>query len=477
MAMGYASTNPFTNQVVATFETATDEQVGAALDRAQQAFPAWSRTPVSERAIIFRRAAELFEEEAERLGRLACMEMGKTITEAVAEIHTMVTPIFSWLADHGEEILAPHPLPDPGVPNQVLMTYEPQGIVVEIEPWNVPYYQASRGFAPAAIAGNVVVMKHASIVPQCAAAIVDVLRRAGLPDGVWQNVYATHDQVDRMITDPRVRAVTLTGSASVGAHVSSTAAAALHPSTMELGGSDAFVVLPDADLESTVQLAVGGRYFLSGQACISPKRAIVVNEVYDAFLAGVKQMGDAYLKPGDPMDPATTFAPLSSQSQADTVRSQIAQAVDAGATATEIGGAVPGTGAWVQPTVLTGVAPDNPVYHQEIFGPVLLVLRAADEDDAVRIANDSPYGLSGSVHSRDVDHAVEVARRIDTGMVSINMPVPAGGPGTPFGGVKASGFGREMGYEGVREFTNVKPITLPVGVTRPYATPTGTGRR
>lgn len=472
--MGYASTNPYTGEVVKTFAYATDDEIEAAMAKAGRAFKVWSRTPVAERAAVFARAADLAYGRREELATLATLEMGKTTREGVGEVTGSVVGILRWLAENAERILSPHPLEDPGVPNQVMMTYAPEGIVVSIEPWNVPYYQAIRGFAPAAIAGNVVILKHASIVPQCAAAIVDLLTEAGLPDGVWQNVYATHDQVDRLVTDPRVRAVTLTGSPEVGAHIASLASGALHRSVMELGGSDAFIVLPEADLGAAAQAGVGGRMFLTGQACISPKRMVVVGQDRaDAFLAALKQVGEAYLKPGDPSDPGTTLAPLSSQGQADAVAAQIAAAVAGGATATKIGAPVPERGAFVQPTVLTGVTPDNPVYREEIFGPVIILFAVPDEDAAVTLANDSDFGLSGSVWSTDIDHAVDVAQRLDTGQVSINMPTPAGGSGTPFGGVKHSGFGREMGVEGVREFCNIRPITLPAGVTRDYATPQG----
>lgn len=464
--MAYATVNPYTNELVKSFPDATDAQIDTVLDKAEAAFATWSRTPLAERCEIFARAAKLVTERADELARLDTLEMGKLYGESVNEVRDIVGGMLSWIADKAGDALRPTPIPVTGVDQEMMMVYEPQGIVFSIEPWNVPFYQAIRGFAPAAIGGNVVILKHASIVPQCAAAIVQLLHDAGLPEGVWQNVYATHDQVSRIIADPRVRAVTLTGSAEAGALVAAQAGRALRKTVLELGGADPFVVLPDADLDLTLNCAVSGRFWVGGQICISAKRMIVVDPLYDEFL-GRYIANLATLHPGDPMEPTTTLAPMSSQAQADTVKAQIAKAVAAGATATEVGDKVPTTGAFVQPTILTGVARDNPVFHEEIFGPVPMIFRVPDLDAAVALANDSPYGLAGSVWSRDVARAVEVAKRIDTGMVAINQPYGVAND-LPFGGVKNSGYGREMGYEGLREFCNHKPITLPVGVHATY---------
>lgn len=461
--MSYATTNPYTNEVIKTFPDATDAEVDAALDRAQAAFPAWRDTPIAERAAIFRKAAQLALERKDELARLATLEMGKSINESLMEVTGMAAPMLNWFADRAPEALRPTIRHQSDTGGESIMTYEPQGIVFSIEPWNVPYYQAIRGFGPAAIAGNVVILKHASIVPQCAQAIVDVLHDAGLPDGVWQNLYATHAQADRIIADPRVRAVTLTGSWQAGSHVAEQAGKALRKTVLELGGSDAFVVLADADLEAAVGAAAAGRCFTMGQICASPKRMIVDQSLYQAFLEGLKtSMGN--LHPGDPMDPTTTLAPLSSQAQADTVKDQIRRAVAAGATAIPVGEPVPSTGAFIQPTILTNVTPDNPIFREEIFGLVPIVFSVPDEDAAVSLANDSPFGLTGMVWSRDPEHALAIARRMDTGQVAINGPLPAVSVDVPFGGVKSSGYGREMGPEGVREFVNIKPIGLPAGV-------------
>jgi len=461
--MSYATTNPYTNEVVKTFPDATDAEVDAALDRAQAAFPGWRDTPIAERAAIFRRAAQLVQDRKDELARLATLEMGKLLGESVMEVTQMVPAMLEWLADNAERILRPVERHQSDTGGDSLITHEPQGIVFSIEPWNVPYYQAIRGFGPAAISGNVVILKHASINPQCAQAIVDVLREAGLPDGVWQNLYATHDQADRIIADPRVRAVTLTGSGSAGSHVAAVAGKALRKSILELGGSDAFVVLPDADLDEVVAGAVAGRCFTGGQICASPKRMIVVDPLHDEFVEKLtRALND--LHPGDPMDPGTTVAPQSSQAQADIVKDQIRRAVAAGAVATEVGDPVPERGAFVQPTILTSITRDNPIFREEVFGLVPMVYRAADIEEAIDLANDSPFGLTGYVWSDDADAALQVARRLDTGQVFLNTGVPSVSSDIPFGGVKDSGYAREMGDEGVLEFTNLKPINLPAGV-------------
>ncbi|GHU65342.1 succinate-semialdehyde dehydrogenase [Clostridia bacterium] len=468
--MPYATVNPFNNQLIQSFPELTDDEINAVLDRAHAAYNTWSRTPVLERCAIFAQAAKLAEERFDDLCRLTTLEMGKLYSQSVVETESIIY-ILKYFAEHGEDIMKPAPIFNEG--DELLMMHQPQGIIISVEPWNFPLYQAIRGFAPNAIAGNVIILKHASIVPQCAAALVELLRDAGLPEGVWQNVYANHAQVDRLITDPRVRGVTLTGSVDVGRHIAATAGKSLRKTVLELGGTDAFIVLPDADLDATVDCAVAGRFFISGQVCIAPKRMIVLDEVYDQFVERFTQ-GASNLHPGDPFDPATTIGPLSSQAQADTVKAQIAQAIAGGASAIEIGDPVPDTGAFVQPTILTNVTKNNPIFYEEIFGPVAMIFRVKDEDEAIDLANDTYYGLGGSVHSRDIAHAVELAKRIDTGMVAINASYPSAREGKidnyamPFGGVKDSGYGREMGYEGVYEFCNHKVISLPVGVHATY---------
>lgn len=451
--MGYASTNPFTGEVVARFATATDADVDAALERAHEAFTRWSQTPLADRAAALGRAAALMRERHAELARLATLEMGMTIAVSLAQAESVAPSILDYYATHAAGFLADEDL---GGGAKIVRT--PMGIVFAIEPWNVPYYQPVRAAAPNLVAGNVVILKHAGIVPQCAAAVEEVFRDAGLPDGVFTNLYASHDQTARIVADERVRGVTLTGSDAAGRIIAAQAARAVKPAVLELGGSDPMVILDDADLDLAVSHAMG-RFRLCGQTCVSPKRIIVSATVHDEFLRRYRAECDT-LVPGDPFDPAVTLGPLSSQAQADTVAAQIRAAVAAGAAATPVGPDVPATGAFVQPTILTGVDPSNPLYGDEIFGPVPMVFAVDDDAEAVRLASDTRYGLGGSVFSGDPERAEQIARRIDTGMVWINHTT-----GTearlPFGGTKQSGYGTELGREGLYQFVNSKLIHRP----------------
>lgn len=451
--MAYASTNPFTGETTATFPTATDAAVGAALDRAHEAFLHWSRVPVRERMRLLAVAADLMRDRSAELARLATMEMGMTTLISHAQSRTVAPSILDFYAEHTEEFLRPEQV---GTDAAVLR--QPTGIVFAIEPWNVPYYQPVRAAAPNLAAGNVVILKHASIVPQCAAAVADIFTDAGLPPGVFTNLYASHEQTSRIIADPRVRGVTLTGSDAAGRLVAAQAAQAVTPTVLELGGSDAMIVLDDADLDLAVQHAMG-RFRLCGQTCVSPKRMIVSDSVYGEFLERFRAAGDD-LVAGDPRDESVTLGPLSSQGQADQVLKQISAAVSAGSVPIEVGARVPDSGAFVQPTILTGIVPQNPLYGEEIFGPVPMLFSVSDDDEAVRLANDTRYGLGGSVFSGDLQRAEQIAHRIDTGMVWINRTT-----GTeahlPFGGTKQSGYGTELGRAGMYQFLNNKLIRRP----------------
>lgn len=382
--------------------------------------------------------------------------MGKLTAEALAEVE-LSAKIFEYYADKAEALLAPEPLNvKEKSTGEIVVVREPLGVLFAVEPWNFPYYQLARIAAPQLSAGNTLVLKHASNVPQSSARFERPLLDAGLPVGGFTNLYATRQQIERIIADDRVRGVALTGSEAAGAVVAQQAAAALKKSTLELGGADAFVVLEDADLDKTVPWAVFGRHWNGGQVCVSSKRMIVVDAVYDEFVRRYAE-GVAALVAGDPSDPSTTLAPLSSQKAADDITAQIAEAVKQGATATQVGAPVPTQGAFVQPTLLTDLAEDNPAYYQEFFGPVSLIFRARDEDDAVRIANDSHFGLGGSVFTTDLERGKAVAARIDTGMVFVNHPTLVKAD-VPFGGVKRSGFGRELTDLGLNEFVNHKVI-------------------
>lgn len=454
--MAYATTNPYTGQRLQVFPDATDSEVDAALDRADATFRQWKNTPIAQRVAVLANAARLLRARRGEYAKLLTLEMGKLYAEAEAEVDISAA-ILEYYVDNAEKLLAPEPLvsKDAAV-TQAWLINEPLGIILAIEPWNFPYYQIARILAPQLAAGNVVVLKHASNVPQCAALFEKLMLEAGLPVGAFKNLYATRPQIERIINDPRVHGVALTGSEEAGSLVAAQAGKALKKSTMELGGADAFVVLADADIDKAVRWAVFGRHWNAGQVCCSSKRIIVVEAIYDEFIRRYTA-GVAKLKAGDPMDPATTLAPLSSQGAADELRKKIAQAVADGATLTEIGAEVPKQGAFVRPVMLTGITKDNPAYHQELFGPVSMIFKAKDEDEAIAIANDSPFGLGGSVFTQDIAHGMEVARRISTGMVYINHPTAVKAD-LPFGGVRRSGYGRELIGLGLKEFVNHKLI-------------------
>ena len=346
-----------------------------------------------------------------------------------------------------------------------MIVHDPLGVLLAIEPWNFPYYQIARILAPQLSAGNTLLLKHASNVPQCAAAFESLMLDAGLPQGAFQNLYATRDQVEQIINSPKVHGVALTGSEGAGAIIAAQAGKALKKSTLELGGSDAFIVLEDAELPKTIDWAVFGRHWNAGQVCVSSKRMILVDAIYDTFMQGYIKGVEA-LKAGDPMDPTTTLAPLSSQGAADEVKQKIRDAVKYGATAVEVGTKVPEQGAFVQPTILTNVTPDNPAYYWEFFGPVSTIFKARDEQHAIAIANDSPYGLGGSVFTADNQRGLEVAKQVSTGMMFVNHPTMVKAD-LPFGGVRRSGYGRELIDLGLKEFVNHKLINV-VDINAPF---------
>lgn len=463
--MAYATTNPYTGEVVKRFPEATDAEVANILDNAQQAFLGWKQTSFSKRKQVLQNAANLLRERKDQFARLMALEMGKMYREGLGEVE-LSAKIFEYYVQYAETLLAPEKLPVGNLNSgQAILVNEPLGILLAVEPWNFPVYQIARILAPQLSAGNVLILKHASIVPQCAAAFDQLMRDAGLPKGGFTNVYAARHQIETIINDPRVQGVALTGSEGAGAVVASQAAKALKKSTLELGGADAFIVLSDADMEKTVNWAVTGRHWNGGQVCISAKRMIVLDDVYDEFMQRYTE-GVRQLKAGDPMDATTTLPPMSSQQSADEIREKIAQAVSYGAKAIEVGEKVPSQGAFVQPTILTDVTEDNPARYWEFFGPVSMIFRAKDEDEAIRIANDSPFGLGGSIFTRDENHGVALAHKITTGMVFINHPTAAKAD-LPFGGVKRSGYGRELIGLGLKEFVNHKLINV-VDIDAPF---------
>lgn len=454
--MAYQTTNPYTGEILETFPDATDAEVAQALERGHTAFQQWRLKSVKERVTFLQKAADLLRTRHTEYAKLLTTEMGKLLAEAEAEVE-LSAAILEYYVKHAEAELAPQPLPceDPVV-SEAQLVHEPLGIILAIEPWNFPYYQIARIMAPQLAAGNVILLKHASNVPQSAAAFEKLMQETGLPAGCFQNLYATRGQIETIINDPRVQGVALTGSEGAGALVAAQAGRALKKSTMELGGADAFIVLDDADLDKAVKWAVFGRHWNGGQVCCSSKRIIVHESIHDEFVRRYTE-GVAQLKAGDPMEASTTLAPLSSQQAADDARRWIDEAVAHGATATVIGAEVPRQGAFVRPVLLTGVKPGNPVYHHEFFGPVSMIFKVKDEDEAIRLANDSPFGLGGSVFTQDIERGKRVAAQISTGMVYINHPTAVKAD-LPFGGIRRSGYGRELIGLGLKEFVNHKLV-------------------
>lgn len=456
--MPYATTNPYTNEVVATFPDLDDAELEHLVKQAKSAFELWSALPFSKRKNVMSGAAALLRKQASDFARLLTLEMGKLFNESLGEVE-LSADILDYYADNAEKFLATQSVPvaDPTEGSPMLVS-QPLGVLLGIQPWNFPYYQLARFTAPNIMAGNVVMVKHASIVPQAAAAFEKLFHDAGAPAGVYTNLYATKDQISRLIDDPRIAGVALTGSEAAGASVASRAGKNLKKNTMELGGSDALVVLADADLDKAVEWAFWGRMNNGGQCCVASKRIIVVDAVADEFLKKFKAAMNK-LVPGDPFDPTTTLPPMSSQPAADLLNEQVKEAVEHGANFVQLGDRVPKDGAFVQPGILTEIGTDNPIYYQELFGPVAMFFRAQDEDEAVRIANDSHFGLGGSIFTRDTKHGVELAKRIDTGMVFVNHPTWTKAD-LPFGGVKRSGYGHELSPLGIQQFVNKKLINV-----------------
>ncbi|ASF46637.1 NAD-dependent succinate-semialdehyde dehydrogenase [Methylovulum psychrotolerans] len=453
--MTYQSINPYNGNTLKTFDALTDQQLETALTTASACFDTWRQTTFAERATIVAKAAVLMREQSEQFATPMTLEMGKLIAQSHGEV-VLSADILDYYAQHAEHFLATeHLTPSTG---EAMVVNEPLGVLFGIQPWNFPYYQLARFAAPNLMAGNVVMVKHASCVPQCAIAFEKLWLDAGAPIGAYTNLLISHDQVNRVIDDPRIKGVALTGSAQAGKSVAARAGLNLKKSTMELGGSDAFIVLDDADLDKTVAWAVWAKMNNNGQCCVAAKRFIVVDELADRFLEKFSA-ALALLKCGDPMDIATTLGPLSTEDALQHLLAQVELAVAHGAIVLMGGKRIDRPGAFMQPTILTHIQPDNPAYNEEFFGPVALFFRVKDEDEAVILANDSHFGLGGSIFTQDVEWGKFVASRIETGMVFINHPTWTTSD-LPFGGIKNSGYGRELSHLGIQEFVNKKLIRV-----------------
>ena len=451
--MTYQSVNPFDNTLTQTFADISDQQLETKLAAAAACFAMWRGTSYADRAAIIARAAVLLHDQVDRFATIMTKEMGKRIAEARGEVE-FSAQILAYYAENAERFLAPVELhPTAG---EAHMESSPIGVIFGVEPWNFPYYQLARVAGPHLMAGNTLVIKHAGCVPQCAMAFETLFADAGAPAGLYTNLLISHAQSDRVVDDPRIKGIALTGSVTAGRSLAARAGKNLKPSSMELGGSDAFIVLEDADLDHTVKWAVWGRMYNDGQTCCAAKRFIVVEAVADAFLVKF-QAALAALKAGDPMDAATTLGPLSTEGALVDLLKQVDAAVTHGATVALGGKRIDRPGAFMQPTILTGVAPGNPAFRDEFFGPVAMFFRVKDEDAAVTLANDSDFGLGGSVFTKDVERGKRVASRIDTGMMFINN-ISWSDAELPFGGIKDSGYGRELGDMGIQAFVNKKLV-------------------
>jgi succinate-semialdehyde dehydrogenase/glutarate-semialdehyde dehydrogenase len=453
--MAYQSVNPYDGKTLKTFEELSDEQLEAAIETTATCFETWRHTTFAERAAVVAKAASIMRARIDEFARPVTLEMGKLIDQARGEV-VLSADIIDYYAKNAERFLAPERLkPSSG---EAEVESSPFGVLFGVQPWNFPYYQLARFAAPNLMAGNVVMVKHAGCVPQCAIAFEKLWLEAGAPVGAYTNLLISHDQVNRVIDDPRIKGVALTGSVEAGKSVAGRAGRNLKKSTMELGGSDAFIVLEDANLDATVKWAVWGKMNNTGQCCVAAKRFIVVEELADRFLDKF-QTALAALKPGDPMDEATTLGPLSTESALVQLLGQVDGAVAKGATVVMGGKRIDRPGAFMEATILTNIKPDNPAFREEFFGPVALFFRVKNEDEAVALANDSDFGLGGSVFTKDVARGKRVASRVDTGMMFVNHPTWTR-PDLPFGGIKDSGYGRELSSMGIQEFVNKKLVCV-----------------
>lgn len=454
--MAYQTINPFTNELVKEYPPHSDADVESTLQKADALYHSdWAKGDIDQRLPILRRLADLMEEQQESLAKIATQDMGKLIEQSRGEV-ALCAKIARYYADNAKAFLAPVKYDsDLG---DAWVEHHPIGVLLAVEPWNFPYYQLMRVLAPNLAAGNPVVVKHASIVPHCAEAFAHLVREAGAPEGAYTNLFITSDQVSNIIADDRVQGVALTGSEKAGGIVAAQAAKKLKKSTLELGGNDVFVVLDDADMEKAVKVGVTARLQNAGQVCTAAKRFIIHEAVADKFL---EKYTEAFrqVKMGDPLDESTTLGPLSSKDAVETLTKQVDEAVKNGATLHYGGKPVDHKGNFFEPTILTNITRDNPAYFEEFFGPVAQVYVVKNDDEVVKLANDSHYGLGGAIFSQNIERAKGLASRIETGMVYINSLTDTA-PELPFGGVKRSGFGRELSDLGIKEFVNQKLVVV-----------------
>jgi succinate-semialdehyde dehydrogenase/glutarate-semialdehyde dehydrogenase len=451
--MTFKSVNPATNEELKAFDMLSKAQMLDAVKQADEAFDAWRQTSFDERKRIMLKIATSLRDRTDEFATLVTLEMGKRIAEARYEIN-FCAEIAEFYANRAEGFLADQAIEVEGA--EAYIQHTPIGVLLGVMPWNFPFYQVTRFVMPNIMAGNTVLVKHASNVPQCAQAMQDLFTECGLPPGVFTNLFIPVDFVESILADDRVQGVSLTGSEKAGAAVAGHAGQNLKRSVLELGGNDAFIVLEDADIDDAVKKAIKGRMVNTGQSCVAAKRFIVVESVAEQFLSKFRSRMEA-LQMGDPMDESTDVGPLSTEAAAVDLKEKVQAAIDAGVTVVLGGGRPDRDGAYFTPTILTDITPDMPTYDQELFGPVASVYVVKDESAAIKLANDSSYGLGGSVYTRDVERGRRVAEQIDTGMMFINQPTNSQVE-LPFGGTKNSGYGRELSSQGIMEFVNKKLI-------------------
>jgi succinate-semialdehyde dehydrogenase/glutarate-semialdehyde dehydrogenase len=454
--MQYQTIDPSTEELIKTFPEHTDTELQEIIAKAEAVYESdWRLRSLEERKAVVKKAAAILREKRDEFAIPITLEMGKLFREAQAEVD-LSADILDYYADNAGTFLAPRTLKV--AEGEAVIENEPMGVLFCVEPWNFPYYQLARVAGPDLMAGNVLIVKHAPNVPQCALAFEKLFLDAGAPEGAYTNVFLSNEQAAKAVADPRIKGVALTGSERAGSAVAAEAGQALKKTTMELGGSDAFIVLDDADMNTAVQWGVWGRMNNTGECCVAAKRFILHEKIADTFLKRFKTALEA-LVPGDPMDPKTTLGPLCTKGALELVESQIKMAVDGGAKVLLGGKRINRPGYFLEPTILTDITPENPAFHVEFFAPVAMVFRVKNEKEAIALANDSPYGLGGSVITKDVERGKRIARQIETGMVFINRATWTA-PDLPFGGVKNSGYGRELSDLGISEFVNKKLIRV-----------------
>jgi len=453
--MAIQTVNPYNNKVVQTFEEISDETLEDKIAAAHKAYHSWKKSDVKDRSKLLFEVAEIMRSRKRELAELITLEMGKLIAQSESEIE-MCASVYEYYAKHGETFLEDKPVETTG--GKAFVRYSPIGIILAIEPWNYPFNQVARLTAPNIIAGNVVMLKHASNVPQCAQMIQTIFEEAGAAAGIFTNLYLAGTRIAKLAEDPRICGMSLTGSEAAGSSMAEAAGKNLKKSVLELGGSDAFIVLEDADLELAVEKAVLGRFGNTGQACTSAKRIIVVEAIADEFLEKFKAK-ITNLKVGDPIDPETKIGPMVSEDAVKTIEKQVNDTIKEGAKTIIGGKRIDREGAFFEFTILTDIKPGMTAYKEELFGPVASFYKVKDEAAAIALANDTTFGLGGAVFSKDTNRAINVASQMDTGMIFINESL-ASRPDLPFGGTKRSGYGRELSALGIEEFVNKKLIRI-----------------